>query len=189
MCGGKIKKGPKKYKTLIGHFAKQAETTISIFTKQSGRGFNPMLLCYKLNIMRIRHLVAIMTLFITFSCKSDKNKYVSYAEGFCKCMEPMVALQKKYADILQSGEQTGMESFFEEASKVDEEGQACMETLENKYGSIQGEKEEAAMMEALRKTCPDILAIMEQSFGPMAPENNMEDLPEPETDKEEGKKQ
>lgn len=108
------------------------------------------------------------------SCKDSKDKYEAFAEDFCKCMEPMAELQKKYMDMMESGDPSGMETFIQEATKADNEGQACMADLEKKHGKIEGEQEEALAMEALRKVCPDVIGMMEQSVNPLQPDPNLE---------------
>ncbi len=118
-------------------------------------------------------LLALIAVF-AFGCKNSKDKYEAFAEDFCKCLEPMAELQKKYKEMMESGDPSGMDTFIQEATKADEEGQVCMADLEKKHGRITGEQEETLAMEALRKVCPDIVALMEQPVNPLMPDPEFE---------------
>ena len=118
--------------------------------------------------------LSIKTLFflalIVISCKT-KSKYDLFAEDLCTCMKPMAELQKKLMALTESGDQAGMMSLFDEASKVDEEGQACIMALEKKHGVIQGPEEEAKAEEAMRKACPARFFVFKVLFfNTFAPE-------------------
>jgi len=120
--------------------------------------------------------------FAVAGCGQKKDKYDAFAEDFCKCMKPMADFQNEIMGMMEAGNQEAIMSMLEKGQKIDEDGQNCMSALEVKHGVIEGEEAEAKAMEALRKACPDIIALMEESNapGPM-PEDFLEEemmLPE-----------
>lgn len=117
------------------------------------------------------------------SCAPEKDKYEAFAEDLCKCMTPMANFQKEITAMFESGQQDSVMAMMAKGQKIDEDGQACIATLEEKHGKVEGEEAENKAMDALRKVCPDIVAMMEESAAPsMNPEDMMEDgeMPLPE---------
>ena len=105
---------------------------------------------------------------------SEKDKYAAFAEDFCVCMRPMHEFQEKFMKMMTAGESDEtMQALLEEGQKLDQEGQACFTALEEKHGRFEGE-EEAKAMEALRKSCPDIMQTIGEAPAP-APEDFMEE--------------
>lgn len=112
-----------------------------------------------------------------------KDKYEAFAEDFCACMKPMADFQKDIMKKMEEGKQEEIMGMLEQGQKIDADGQTCMADLEEKHGKIEGEEAEAKAMEALRKVCPDVIALMEQSAAPApAPEELLEEenMPMPE---------
>lgn len=78
--------------------------------------------------------------------------------------------------MFEGGQQDSVMAMMAKGQKIDEDGQACIAALEKKHGKIEGEEAENKAMDALRKVCPDIVALMEESAAPnMAPEDMLED--------------
>jgi hypothetical protein len=92
-------------------------------------------------------------------------------------MRPMADFQKELTALFESGNQDSVMQMMAKGQKIDSDGQACIAALEKKHGVIEGEAEENKAMDALRKVCPDIVAMMEEaSAAPsMAPEDMLED--------------
>ncbi len=110
------------------------------------------------------------------SCAPKKDKYEAFADELCVCMRPMADFQKQITKMFEEGNQDSMMAMIAQGQKIDEDGQACIEALEKKHGIIEGEEAENKAMDALRKVCPDIVALMEQSEAPgLAPEDMLED--------------
>ena len=110
------------------------------------------------------------------SCAPKKDKYEDFADDLCKCMTPMANFQKEITAMFEGGQQDSVMAMMAKGQKIDEDGQACIAALEKKHGKIEGEEAENKAMEALRKVCPDIVALMEESSAPnMAPEDMLED--------------
>ena len=125
------------------------------------------------------------------SCAPKKDKYEAFADDLCVCMTPMADFQKEITKMFDEGKQDSVMAMMAKGQKIDEDGQACIAALEKKHGVIEGEEAENKAMDALRKVCPDIVAMMEEANTPnMAPEDMLEDgelmLPEemPATEKE-----
>ena len=127
----------------------------------------------------------VLAALLAASCK-QKDKYELFAEDLCICMKPMAELQKKLMTLSESGDEAAMQALFEDASKADQEGQACMLKLEEKHGRIEGPEEEEKAMNALRKVCPDIVAMMEETAGPQMPEMPLEEREGEGSDSHEG---
>jgi hypothetical protein len=110
-------------------------------------------------------------------CSPKKDKYEAFAEDLCTCMRPMADFQKELTAVFESGSQDSVMAMVTQGQKIDSDGQACIAALEKKHGIIEGEAEENKAMDALRKVCPDIVAMMEEaSAAPgMVPEDMMED--------------
>lgn len=124
------------------------------------------------NLIKIFVAVAVLAA----SCAPKKDKYEAFAEDLCKCMTPMAEFQKEISTMMQGGQQDSLMSMMAKGQKIDEDGQACIAALEKKHGKIEGEEAENKAMDALRKVCPDIVALMEEASAPnMAPEDSLED--------------
>ncbi len=110
-------------------------------------------------------------------CSPKKDKYEAFADDLCVCMRPMADFQKELTTLFESGNQDSVMQMMAKGQKIDSDGQTCIAALEKKHGVIEGEEEEKKAMDALRKVCPDIVAMMEEaSAAPsMAPEDMMED--------------
>ncbi len=122
-----------------------------------------------------------MTILAAAGCGQKKDKYDAFAEDFCVCMKPMADFQKEFMAMMEEGRQEDMMAMLEKSQQIDQDGQACMAELEKKHGLIEGEEAEAKAMEALRKACPDIIAMMEEGAAPApAPEDFLEEEMMPE---------
>ena len=126
------------------------------------------------------------------SCAPKKDKYEAFADDLCVCMTPMADFQKEITKMFDEGKQDSVMAMMAKGQKIDEDGQACIAALEKKHGVIEGEEAENKAMDALRKVCPEIVALMEEANTPnMAPEDMLEEgemmLPEetPAAEKEE----
>jgi hypothetical protein len=124
--------------------------------------------------------ISIVLALFAFSCGNNppQDKYEAMAKDLCTCMRPMMELQTEMMQMLSGGDEAAMAALMEKAQKVNSEGEACVAELEKKHGTIEGEEEEAKAMEALRKTCPDIVAAMEQSANPGMMEGDMPPMDE-----------
>ncbi|MBK9015833.1 MAG: hypothetical protein IPM82_18210 [Saprospiraceae bacterium] len=110
------------------------------------------------------------------SCAPKKDKYEAFADDLCVCMTPMADFQKEITKMFDEGKQDSVMAMMAKGQKIDEDGQACIAALEKKHGVIEGEEAENKAMDALRKVCPEIVAMMEEANTPnMAPEDMLED--------------
>ncbi len=110
------------------------------------------------------------------SCAPKKDKYEEFADDLCVCMTPMANFQKEITAMFESGQQDSVMAMMAKGQKIDEDGQACIAALEKKHGKIEGEEAENKAMDALRKVCPEIVALMEEASAPnMNPEDMLEE--------------
>lgn len=125
-----------------------------------------------------------LTLLVAFGCSPKKDKYEAFAEDLCVCMQPMADFQNEIMKLIEEGREDEIMMLLEKGQQIDQDGQTCIAALEKKHGVIEGEEEEAKAMEALRKVCPDIVKLMEESAAPApVPEDFLEEemmLPEEE---------
>lgn len=122
----------------------------------------------------IKIFVALAVLAV--SCAPKKDKYEEFAEDLCTCMTPMADFQKQLMAMFENGQQDSVMAMMAKGQKIDEDGQACIAALEKKHGKIEGEEAENKAMDALRKVCPDIVALMEEAAAPqISPEDMLED--------------
>ena len=124
--------------------------------------------------MKNMTLIVLFFAILTAGCASKKDKYQAFAEDLCTCMRPMAELQKEMMQLMSEGRQEEIMGLLEKGQKIDEDGQACITSLEAKHGRIESEEEETKMMDAMRKACPDIIQLMEESAAP-APEEMFEE--------------
>jgi hypothetical protein len=88
----------------------------------------------------------------------------------------MADFQNEITDMLATGGEDSLMAKLQQAQKIEMDGQACIADLEAKHGKMEGEENEKLAMDALRKICPDIVAMMEQVEEPMlAPEDLLEE--------------
>jgi hypothetical protein len=111
---------------------------------------------------------------LSAGCAPKKDKFQAFAEDLCTCMKPMAELQKEVMQLADEGREDEIMSILEKGQKIDQEGQACIAGLEAKHGTIETEEAEGKMMEAMRKACPEIVQLMEESAAP-APEEMLEE--------------
>ena len=108
--------------------------------------------------------LAIMTLMIFAACGSggDKKDYDQMAKDLCGCMRPLADVNNQIKNLVAEGKTAEVATLFGEVEKIAKEGEACATSLETKYGVVEGESEAKASA-ALKKHCPDIAAMLEQS--------------------------
>jgi uncharacterized lipoprotein len=94
--------------------------------------------------------------------KKDKKDYDQMAKDLCGCMRPLADMNQKIKSLVNEGKTQEVSDLFSEVERLSNEGESCAKNLEEKYGIIEGESEEKATV-ALKKHCPDIAAMLEQS--------------------------
>jgi len=107
---------------------------------------------------------ALMILMVFSVCKSggDQTNYDQMAKDLCSCMRPLADVNEKIKGLVQEGKTNEVAALFAEVEKIASEGEACAQSLEEKYGMVEGESEVKATA-ALKKNCPDIAQMLEQS--------------------------
>ncbi len=112
--------------------------------------------------------LAIMTLVTFAACKNggDKTDYDQMAKDLCSCMRPLANVNNQIKTLVAAGKTEEVSNLFAKVEEIAKEGEACANSLELKYGVVAGESEEKASA-ALKKHCPDIAAMLEQSEAPV----------------------
>lgn len=81
------------------------------------------------------------------------------ASELCTCMQPLIDLNKKIQNLAKSGNNAEVQNLISEVEKLSEEGEACTEKLENKYGKIEGQ-DQSKVEAAMAKSCPDVARMI-----------------------------
>ncbi len=107
---------------------------------------------------------ALMIMIFFSACKGggDKTNYDQMAKDLCSCMRPLADVNEKIKSLVKEGKTNEVAELFAEVEKIASAGEACAQSLEEKYGMVEGEKEVKATA-ALKKNCPDIARMLEQS--------------------------
>lgn len=99
------------------------------------------------------------------SCKGKKmaTDYDEMAKELCDCMNPLVEMNEEIQKLTQAGDTEAVGAMFSELEGKFAEGERCATGLETKYGSMNTPEEEAKAKAAIRKTCPKVADMMDQS--------------------------
>lgn len=116
--------------------------------------------------------------FITFvACKNDANNntaktpvsnvaanldYNQVAPEFCKCMMPLVDLNKEIQNLINEGKQEKLAALFTEVEKSSEASETCVEKMETIYGTFTPEIEQK-IRRAMKNNCPEVVAMLEEA--------------------------
>ncbi len=109
-------------------------------------------------------LLAIMLLVTFAACKStgDKRDYDQMAKDLCRCMRPLADVNTQIKKLVTEGKTGEVSALFAKVETIAKEGETCASSLELKYGVVEGESEKKTSA-AMKKHCPDIAAMLEQS--------------------------
>ncbi|MEM6317320.1 MAG: hypothetical protein AAF960_06600 [Bacteroidota bacterium] len=104
-------------------------------------------------------------LLLTFAaCQQSGNgkDYDQMAKDLCGCMRPLADINTRIKKLVREGKTDQVASLFTEVERLSKDGEACANSLEKKYGAVEGESETKASA-ALKKHCPDIAQMLEES--------------------------
>ncbi|MFK7984201.1 MAG: hypothetical protein AB8G86_29780 [Saprospiraceae bacterium] len=109
-------------------------------------------------------LLAILTLVVIFTaCKNEeKRDYDQMAKDLCSCMRPLADVNNQIKNLVAEGKTQEVSALFTKVEAIAKEGEDCANSLELKYGVVEGESEKKTSA-AIKKHCPDIAAMLEQS--------------------------
>lgn len=96
------------------------------------------------------------------NCQNNSQNYDQMAKDLCTCMRPLADINLKIKTLLDDGQTEAVASLMTQVEKLSSEGEKCANALGEKYGIVEGENEIAAT-KALKKHCPDIATMLEQS--------------------------
>ena len=111
---------------------------------------------------KIFFALLILTFFAACKSSGDKTNYDQMAKDLCSCMRPLADVNEKIQGLVREGKTNEVAALFGEVEKIASEGEVCAKSLEEKYGTVEGESEVKATA-ALKKNCPDIARMLEQS--------------------------
>ncbi len=108
--------------------------------------------------------IALVALVFFAGCSGgvDKTDYDQMAKDLCSCMRPLADMNKKIKNLVNEGKTEEVAQLFAEVEEIAGKGEACALSLEERYGAVEGESETKASA-ALKKHCPDIAEMLEQS--------------------------
>lgn len=106
----------------------------------------------------------IMLLVIFAACKNTgaQRDHDQMAKDLCGCMRPLADVNTQIKKLVTEGKTEEVSALFAKVETIAKEGEVCANSLELKYGVVEGEEETKASA-ALKKHCPDIAAMLEQS--------------------------
>ena len=86
----------------------------------------------------------------------SEAEYEAMATELCDCLKPLVELQAK----VNSSSEEEIKAMVSEIEKISDDGEECVNKLENKYGQIRGKDNEEKAKEAMIKVCPNVAGII-----------------------------
>ena len=95
-------------------------------------------------------------------CGANGEGHEQIAKEVCNCMRP---LSKSYEAIKAAQEENNSEAlqrFVEEMEAAQEELDACAALIEERYGILEGDREQSVKA-AMQKTCPDVIATLNEA--------------------------
>ena len=100
-----------------------------------------------------------------FSCKGKKMEtdYDIMAKELCKCMSPLVEMNEKIQSLTEAGDTEAVGELFKKLEGQFAAGEKCATDLEKKYGPMNEPEQEAKAKAAIRKTCPKVADMIDQS--------------------------
>lgn len=106
--------------------------------------------------------ILVITFFAACGNTEDKKDFDQMAKDLCGCMRPLADINNQIKSLVAEGKTDEVSALFAEVENIAKEGESCAKDLELKYGVVEGEDETKASA-ALKKHCPDIAAMLEQS--------------------------
>lgn len=116
--------------------------------------------------MKNLSLLILLVLSISlFSCKGKKmaTDYDEMAKELCDCMNPLVEMNEEIQALTKAGDTEAVGAMFAELEGKFAEGEKCATDLETKYGAMNTPEQEAKAKAAIRKACPKVADMMDQS--------------------------
>jgi len=99
------------------------------------------------------------------SCKGKKmaTDYDAMAKELCDCMNPLVEMNEEIQELTKAGDTEAVGEMFAELEAKFAEGEQCALSLEEKYGDMNTPEQDAKAKAAIKKACPKVAAMMDQS--------------------------
>lgn len=99
------------------------------------------------------------------SCKGKKMEtdYDAMAKELCNCMSPLVEMNEKIQSLTEAGDTEAVGNLFAKMEGEFKKGEQCAMGLEEKYGAMNEPEQEAKAKAAIRKACPKVASMINQS--------------------------
>ena len=95
---------------------------------------------------------------------SNTDIYVAASIETCDCMQPMFDLVASINDAEQKQFSKSLLSQEARLEEIRPQIQACGEAIRKKYGEMKSAREQAKILEALKKYCPESLVILNKGI-------------------------
>ena len=106
-------------------------------------------------------MFAVSFLFLT-GCGAGGENYEQIAKEVCDCMRPLSESYNSIKDAREDNNSEALQRFVEEMEAANEALSACAGRIEERYGDLEGEREEHVKA-AMQKVCPEIIATLNEA--------------------------
>lgn len=84
------------------------------------------------------------------------------AKEVCDCMRPLFESYNSIKDARDVNDPEALQRFVEKLEAVNEEVSVCAERIEERYGVLEGEREERVKA-AMREICPEVIQTLNEA--------------------------
>ena len=103
-----------------------------------------------------------LVIFLSSCNSSQKNKYDAMAEELCTCMEPLLQINDRIQTLVAAEDTEGLGTIYLQFEKELETVEMCALKVEQKYGEMNDQEEEAQAQAALKRKCPKVSELINQ---------------------------
>jgi hypothetical protein len=106
----------------------------------------------------------ILFLFILFSScggPAKSSDYDQIAIEVCNCMKPLSQIYGDFKRAIDENDLQALDNLADELEQANESVDECAEAIEEKYGALEGAREEAVKI-AMKTQCPNIIKILNE---------------------------
>lgn len=107
--------------------------------------------------------IYLLILAATFSgCGLGGGNHEQIAQEVCECMRPLSESYSSMKDALDARDSSALQRFAEEMETVNEQVGDCAGRIEERYGPLEGKREEQVKA-AMQKICPEVIEILNEA--------------------------
>ncbi len=113
--------------------------------------------------MRQFYILILFTGFLLVSgCGSGGEDYEQIAREACDCIRPLFESYNDLKAAQEDNDSEALQRFAEEMEAANEEVSACADRIEERYGVLEGEREEQVKA-AMQKICPEVIQTLNEA--------------------------